>query len=55
VAAKRAQAAVRDAYEAKGRHAGMAAFVAMTSRQGEFTYDYFAGPPRIPRIRDAER
>jgi len=24
-------------------------------RQGEFTYDYFAGPPRIPPDSDAER
>jgi pimeloyl-ACP methyl ester carboxylesterase len=48
VAAKRAQAAVRDAYEAKGRHAGMAAFVAMTSWQGEFTDDYFARPAPDP-------
>src|SRR5829696_10053733 len=39
-AARRAQAAVRDAYEAKGSNAGMAAFIAMTSWRGEFTDDY---------------
>src|SRR5439155_17138329 len=36
-AAERARAAVRDIYEAKGSHAGMAAFIAMTSWRGEFT------------------
>src|ERR687895_2498612 len=41
-AADRARAAVRDAYEAKGSNAGMAAFIAMTSWQGEFTGEYFA-------------
>src|SRR5437899_10013936 len=49
-AAERARAGVRDAYEAKGSGAGMAAFIAMTSWRGEFTDDYFArsapGPPR---------
>ena len=40
-AARRAQAGVRDAYEAKGWGAGMAAFIAMTSWRGEFTDDYF--------------
>src|SRR6188472_2870512 len=40
-AAGRAQAAVRDRYEASGRSAGMAAFIAMTSWQGEFTDGYF--------------
>src|ERR671932_1101955 len=39
-AAQRAQAGVRDAYEAKGWGAGMAAFMAMASWQGEFTDDY---------------
>src|SRR5262244_793529 len=34
-AAERARAGVRDAYEAKGSGAGMAAFIAMTSWQGE--------------------
>jgi pimeloyl-ACP methyl ester carboxylesterase len=41
-AAERAQAAVRDAYDANGSNAGMAAFIAMTSWQGEFTDEYFA-------------
>src|SRR5437763_7772869 len=39
-AAGRAQAGVRDAYEAKGRGSGMAAFIAMTSWRGEFTEGY---------------
>src|SRR6266513_3960525 len=43
-AAERARGAVRDAYEAKGSGAGMAAFIAMTSWRGEFTDDYFARP-----------
>ena len=43
-AAQRAQAGVRDEYQAKGSNAGMAAFIAMTSWQGEFTDDYFARP-----------
>jgi pimeloyl-ACP methyl ester carboxylesterase len=47
-AAERARAGVRDAYEAKGWGAGMAAFIAMTSWQGEFTDDYFAQPPADP-------
>jgi pimeloyl-ACP methyl ester carboxylesterase len=47
-AAERARAAVRDAYEAKGRNAGMAAFIAMTSWQGEFTEDYFTQPEPDP-------
>ena len=41
-AAERARAAVRDAYEAKGSGAGMAAFIAMSSWRGEFTDEYFA-------------
>src|SRR5437660_1850220 len=41
-AAERARAGVRDAYEAKGRSAGMAAFIAMTSWRGDFTGEYFA-------------
>jgi pimeloyl-ACP methyl ester carboxylesterase len=44
-AAKRAQAGVRDAYEANGSNAGMAAFIAMTSWRGEFSDDYFAQQP----------
>ena len=47
-AAGRARAAVRDAYEAKGSSAGMAAFIAMTSWQGEFTDQYFAQPAPDP-------
>ncbi|MCS7477712.1 alpha/beta fold hydrolase [Umezawaea endophytica] len=47
-AAERARAAVRDAYEAKGFGAGMAAFIAMTSWRGEFTDAYFAQPPADP-------
>ena len=49
-AAERAQAAVRDTYEAKGSGAGMAAFIAMTSWQGEFTDEYFAQPPPDPAL-----
>jgi pimeloyl-ACP methyl ester carboxylesterase len=47
-AAERARAGFRDAYEAKGSGAGMAAFIAMTSWQGEFTEDYFAQPVPDP-------
>ena len=47
-AAERARAGFRDAYEAKGSGAGMAAFIAMTSWQGEFTADYFAQPAPNP-------
>ncbi|MGZ4304170.1 MAG: alpha/beta fold hydrolase [Solirubrobacteraceae bacterium] len=47
-AAQRALAAVRDTYEARGRGAGMAAFIAMTSWQGEFTDAYFARPAPDP-------
>jgi pimeloyl-ACP methyl ester carboxylesterase len=46
--AERARAAVREAYEAKGSNAGMAAFIAMTSWQGEFTDEYFAQPAPDP-------
>ena len=46
--AERARAAVRDAYEAGGRGAGMAAFMLMTSWRGEYTDDYFAQPPADP-------
>jgi pimeloyl-ACP methyl ester carboxylesterase len=48
-AAERARAGFRDAYEAGGSGAGMAAFIAMTSWQGEFTDDYFAQPAADPR------
>src|SRR5919202_1249839 len=47
-AAERARAAVRDAYQAKGWGAGMAAFIAMTSWRGEFTDEYFAQPAPDP-------
>ncbi|AXK34146.1 alpha/beta hydrolase [Streptomyces armeniacus] len=47
-AAERARAAVREAYEGGGAGAGMAAFIAMTSWQGEFTDDYFARPAPEP-------
>src|SRR5205807_6986843 len=47
-AAERARTGVRDAYEAKGSGAGMAAFIAMTSWRGEFTNDYFARPTPDP-------
>ena len=47
-AAVRARAGVRAAYEAGGRGAGMAAFVAMSSWQGEYTDDYFARPAPDP-------
>ena len=41
-AAARAAQQFRDAYAARGWGAGMAAFIAMTSWQGEFTEEYFA-------------
>ena len=47
-AAGRAQAAVRDAYEANGSYAGMAAFMMMTSWPGEFSDRYFGRPPADP-------
>ncbi|MFD7744377.1 alpha/beta fold hydrolase [Streptomyces sp. NPDC059698] len=47
-AAVRARAGVREAYEARGWGAGMAAFVAMTSWEGEFTEAYFARPAPDP-------
>jgi pimeloyl-ACP methyl ester carboxylesterase len=50
VAAHRAQAGVRDVYEARGFGAGMAAFIAMTSWRGIFTDDYFALPPADPAM-----
>ncbi|MGH7764878.1 MAG: alpha/beta fold hydrolase [Candidatus Dormibacteraceae bacterium] len=46
--AERARAGVRQAYDARGRGAGMAAFIAMTSWQGEFTDDYFTRPAPDP-------
>jgi len=47
-AAERARAGVRDAYEAKGSSAGMAAFIAMTSWRGEYTDEFFAQPAPDP-------
>jgi pimeloyl-ACP methyl ester carboxylesterase len=47
-AAERALGGVRAAYDAKGSGAGMAAFIAMTSWQGEFTDEYFAQPAPDP-------
>ena len=47
-AAERARAGVRDAYEANGSNAGLAAFIAMTSWRGEFTDEYFAQPAPDP-------
>src|SRR3982750_1344781 len=47
-AAERARAAFRDVYEAKGRGAGMAAFIAMSSWQGQLTDEYFAQPAPDP-------
>ena len=47
-AAERARAGFHDAYEAGGAGAGMAAFIAMSSWQGEFTDEYFAQPAPDP-------
>jgi pimeloyl-ACP methyl ester carboxylesterase len=47
-AAKRAQAGFHDVYMAKGSGAGMAAFIAMSSWQGEYTDAYFAEPAPDP-------
>jgi pimeloyl-ACP methyl ester carboxylesterase len=47
-AAERARARVREAYDANGFGAAMAAFIAMTSWRGEFTEDYFAQPAPDP-------
>lgn len=47
-AAVQARAGVREAYEKRGWGAGMAAFVAMTSWEGEFTDAYFAQPEADP-------
>ncbi|MET7867628.1 alpha/beta fold hydrolase [Micromonospora taraxaci] len=49
-AAERARAGFYDAYQAKGAGAGMAAFIAMTSWQGEFTDAYFAQPTPDPAM-----
>jgi pimeloyl-ACP methyl ester carboxylesterase len=47
-AAQRARAAMREAYEARGWGAGMAAFMALSSWQGEYTDEYFAQPAPDP-------
>jgi len=47
-ASRRARDAYLDAYEAKGFGAGMAAFIVMSSWQGEYTDDYFAQPAADP-------
>ncbi len=47
-AAERARAGFRDVYQTSGSGAGMAAFIAMTSWQGEFTDEYFAQPAPDP-------
>jgi pimeloyl-ACP methyl ester carboxylesterase len=47
-AAERARAAFKEAYDTGGRGAGMAAFIAMSSWQGEFTDEYFAQPAPDP-------
>src|SRR5947209_3654566 len=44
-AAERARAAVRDAYEARGTGAGMAAFMVMASWRREVTDEDFGQPP----------
>lgn len=49
-AAERARAGFYEAYQAKGFGAGMAAFIAMTSWQGEFTDAYFAQPALDPAM-----
>lgn len=49
-AAERVRNDVREVYQAKGRGAGMAAFIAMTSWQGPYTEDYFAQPPADPAM-----
>jgi pimeloyl-ACP methyl ester carboxylesterase len=48
--AARARAGVHEAYQANGAGAGMAAFIAMTSWQGEFTDAYFAQPTPDPAM-----
>lgn len=47
-AAERAWGGVRDAYQADGFGAGMAAFITLTSWRGQFTDAYFAQPPADP-------
>lgn len=47
-AVERARAAFNEAYETRGSGAGMAAFIVMTSWQGEFTDEYFTQPAPDP-------
>lgn len=47
-AAHRARIAVTRRYQERGWGAGMAAFIAMTSWEGEFTEEYFAQPAPDP-------
>lgn len=47
-AAERSRAGFYEAYMAKGQGAGMAAFIAQSSWQGEFTEEYFAQPAPDP-------
>ena len=47
-AAERARAGFHEAYQAKGTGAGMAAFIAMTAWQGEFTEAFFDQPAPDP-------
>ncbi|AGZ41442.1 alpha/beta fold hydrolase [Actinoplanes friuliensis] len=49
-AADRARARFHEAYQAKGMGAGMAAFMVMTSWQGEFTDAYFEQPAADPAM-----
>jgi pimeloyl-ACP methyl ester carboxylesterase len=49
-AAERARAGFHEAYQTKGSGAGMAAFIAMTSWQGEFTDEFFAQPAPDPAM-----
>ncbi|GAA3918491.1 alpha/beta hydrolase [Amorphoplanes auranticolor] len=49
-AAERARAGFHEAYQAKGTGAGMAAFITMTSWQGEFTDAYFEQPAPDPAM-----
>jgi pimeloyl-ACP methyl ester carboxylesterase len=46
--ARAAQRAFQAVYEEKGSGAGMAAFIAMSSWQGEYTDEYLAQPPPDP-------
>src|SRR3954454_169108 len=48
--AARARAGFRDAYLSNGWGAGMAAFIVMTSWQGEFTDEYFSQPAPDPAM-----